>query len=252
MTLKVLTYNIHKGFAAGNRRFVLQQIRDSIATVDCDLVFLQEVQGAHSGHAESQKFWPSESQFEFLAGNIWPHFAYGKNAVYSQGHHGNAILSKHGFVSWENIDCSTNALEQRGLLHGVIEVAKNLPHLHVICVHLDLLEKGRRLQIQQICDRVAHSVPADAPLILAGDFNDWNHSIGRLVEHKLDMSEAHKNLHTYYARTFPSRFPLLRLDRIYVRGCVPLACRTLSGSPWNSLSDHSPMLAELKVREIED
>ena len=47
--LKVLTYNIHKGFNVGNQRFVLHQIRDALIAADADLLFLQEMQGKH-GH----------------------------------------------------------------------------------------------------------------------------------------------------------------------------------------------------------
>ncbi|MGH8605617.1 MAG: endonuclease/exonuclease/phosphatase family protein, partial [Gammaproteobacteria bacterium] len=38
-TLNVLTYNMHKGFAAGNRRFFLPQLRDALEEADVDLIF---------------------------------------------------------------------------------------------------------------------------------------------------------------------------------------------------------------------
>ena len=104
--LKVLTYNIHKGFDRRNREFVLHEIREHLHLADVDIVFLQEIQGRHYHHENRVSGWPGVSQFEFLADSLWPHYAYGKNAIYDKGHHGNAILSKHPFVSWENVNLS--------------------------------------------------------------------------------------------------------------------------------------------------
>lgn len=49
-SLKVLTINIHKGFTAFNRRFILPELRDAVRTVSADIVCLQEVMGAHEVH----------------------------------------------------------------------------------------------------------------------------------------------------------------------------------------------------------
>ena len=96
-SFRIITYNIHKGFSVGNRRFVLQQIRDELRLADVDIVFLQEIQGQHVLHKSKMIDWPNESQFEYMADRLWPHYAYGKNAIYNAGHHGNAILSKYPF-----------------------------------------------------------------------------------------------------------------------------------------------------------
>ncbi len=104
--LRVLTYNIHKGFNVGNRRFVLHQIREALIAADADLLFLQEMQGEHQRHEKKILDWPVLSQLEFIADNTWPFHAYGKNAIYNAGHHGNAILSKFPFEHWENINVS--------------------------------------------------------------------------------------------------------------------------------------------------
>jgi endonuclease/exonuclease/phosphatase family metal-dependent hydrolase len=135
MKLRVLSYNIHKGFSMGNRRFVLDGIRQAIRETSADLVFLQEVLGEHQDHKKKYPEWRKDSQFEFLADEVWPHYAYGKNAIYTSGHHGNAILSKYPFTFFENIDISTNRVEQRGLLHGVIEIPGHKQPIHAICVY---------------------------------------------------------------------------------------------------------------------
>jgi endonuclease/exonuclease/phosphatase family metal-dependent hydrolase len=243
--MKILSYNIHKGFSFGNRRFTLSRMREVLETVDADLVLLQEVIGEHTGHARDVEDWPEESQFEFLADRLWPHHAYGKNAVYDAGHHGNAILSKHSLVAWENIDVSTNPVEQRGLLHAEIHPPGLGKPLHVICIHFDVHEYGRKKQVRMLAERIASRVPDDCPLIVAGDFNDWKERAGHVLESELSLVEAYKSLHGSCARSFPCRFPLLRLDRIYIRGLVPIAAECKSGKPWSDLSDHAALYAEL-------
>ena len=104
--LRILTYNIHKGFSTGNRRFVLPRLREALIKADADILLLQEVQGEHKQHQITHDDWPECSHAEFIAEGVWPHIAYAKNALYINGHHGNAILSKHPFIRWENINVS--------------------------------------------------------------------------------------------------------------------------------------------------
>lgn len=246
--LKVLSYNIHKGFSISNRRFILKRIRDAIREIHPDLVLLQEVLGEHKIHAERIQGWPKQPQFDFLAHEIWPHVAYGKNAVYGAGHHGNAILSKYPFKFVENIDVSTNKLEQRGMLHAVIDVPGKHRPVHAICVHLGLFEAERQTQIKRLCSRIESHVPHGDPLVIGGDFNDWLLKATKPLEKALEVKEAYAEAHEgQHARTFPSWMPSLRLDRIYYRGMKGKGARTLGGRPWNELSDHVALYAELEI-----
>ncbi|MEZ4741735.1 MAG: endonuclease/exonuclease/phosphatase family protein [Bdellovibrionota bacterium] len=188
-----------------------------------------------------------DPQFEFLADSIWTHHAYGKNAISSKGHHGNAVLSKTPIVSWENIDISVLGFSQRGILHGIIDMnmnAKNPKKLHVLCVHLGLLEAERKSQVKALCQRIKESVPETDAVILAGDFNDWRLTADRTLMEELDLQEGYRSIHGTLARTFPSWMPLLRLDRIYFRGLAIKQAISLTGSPWNRLSDHAPLYME--------
>jgi endonuclease/exonuclease/phosphatase family metal-dependent hydrolase len=245
--LRVLTYNIHKGFSTGNRSFVLRKIREAIRTVKADLVFLQEVLGHHEEHGNKIEDWPTQPQFEFLADEIWPHFAYGRNAVYTSGHHGNAILSKYPMTGWENIDISTNRLECRGLLHGVLEIPHRRKPLHAICVHLGLLETERQSQVHRICDRIEEMVPHEEPLVIGGDFNDWRGKLTGPFLERVAAKEAFQELHGAHARTFPSWMPALRLDRVYFRELKLESAQALTGAPWSQLSDHAALLVDFVV-----
>jgi endonuclease/exonuclease/phosphatase family metal-dependent hydrolase len=116
-SLQVVTYNIHKGLSLFNRRLVIHELRERLRTLGSDIVFLQEVQGNCDRKAAQHGDWPAEPQYEFLADTVWGDFAYGRNAVYDHGHHGNAILSRFPIQRWDNQDVSAHRFEKRGLLH---------------------------------------------------------------------------------------------------------------------------------------
>jgi endonuclease/exonuclease/phosphatase family metal-dependent hydrolase len=243
---RILSYNIHKGFSL-DRRFVLAAIKKAIRTTKADLVFLQEVVGENRKHSEKHPEWPENPQLEFLADSLWTHFAYGKNAIYTEGHHGNAILSAHPIVKWENIDISNNRFERRGLLHATIEPwIKGMPEVHAVCVHLDLFERGRTLQLERIVERIHQQVPDDCPLIIAGDFNDWREKASPILQSELKVREVFLSLYGHHARSFPAWFPFLPLDRIYIRGFRAIEANCFTEEPWDSLSDHGAVLAVLK------
>jgi endonuclease/exonuclease/phosphatase family metal-dependent hydrolase len=249
IVLRILSYNIHKGLSLGNRAFVLPSIRTALAALQPDIVFLQEVLGKHDRHAGRFEEWPVLPQCEFLAEGLWPHVAYGKNAVYSHGHHGNAILSKYPIVDFENLDVSTNAFESRGILHAVVDVPGSPAPVHCMCVHLNMLRRGRETQLKHLCRRVVRSVPRNEPLLVAGDFNDWREDASDFLFKGIGLSEVFLDLTGEHAATYPSRFPVLRLDRVYARGLEPLSGDVLSRPPWENLSDHAPLYAELLLEE---
>ncbi len=246
-SLRILTVNTHKGFAQFNRRFMLHELREAVRHVAADIVFLQEVQGTHNGHSAKVADWPQAPHYEFLADQIWPQFAYGQNAAYPHGHHGNAILSKHRIVRQSNHDVSIAGKESRGLLHCEIDVPGAGEPLHAICVHLGLRQWQRQRQLRLLCDVIAEQVPAQAALIVAGDFNDWNSRAHHVVRECQGLLEVFEHSHGRAARTFPARFPLFPLDRIYVRNFTAHAPLALPTSPWSTLSDHAPLAAEVRM-----
>jgi len=246
-SIKVLTYNIHKGFSTSNRHFILHDIKKSLRLVDADVLFLQEIHGERTITNNRFDDWPNNRQFEFLADEVWPHHAYGKNAIYRSGHHGNAILSKYPFIKWENIDVSFMRSASRSLLHGVIQVPGTEQSIHIICVHFGLFGRERAAQLSTLARRIGSHVPLDEPLIIAGDFNDWRGRAESYLHQDLGVQEVFKSTHGSYARTFPALLPLLSMDRIYYRGLDVVYCQHLHDHPWDHLSDHIPLLAEFKL-----
>jgi len=246
-SFRVLTVNTHKGFTFFNRKFILHELRDAVRSVAADVVFLQEVQGEHSKHPLRFIHWPDAPHYEFLADAIWPEFAYGRNAVYPSGHHGNAVLSKYPIVHYQNRDVSISGPERRGLLHVVLRSPQHDVDIHAICVHLGLKESHRKKQLELLCSMVGNEVPPDAPLLIAGDFNDWRRRAHRILERCAGLREVFKQAHGQSAKTFPARFPMLQLDRIYVRNARVHAPMVLPRRPWSHLSDHAPLAAQISL-----
>lgn len=242
--VRVLTLNMHKGFTVFNRRFILPELREAVRTLSTDIVFLQEVHGSHNQHAARFSNWPTNSQYEFLADSMWPDYAYGRNAVYPNGDHGNALLSKFPIVRYQNLDVSIGTIEQRGLLHSVLKMPDG-KELHAICVHLGLREHHRRQQLDLLC-KMVNRLPANDAVIIAGDFNDWrvraNKVLARVGFHEAFFEEFGKS-----AKSFPARWPLLSLDRIYVRNATTHHPEVLHRQPWSHLSDHAPLAVEVHL-----
>lgn len=241
---RVLSLNIHKGFAMGNRRFTLEKIRECLRESGSNIVFLQEVSGENVGHRRKINGWPETNQFEFLADSVWSHYAYGKNAIYQQGHHGNAILSEIPFSQWRNVDVSHITVSQRGILHGELENG-----LHLLCVHFGLLERERKKQVRQLQDYIQNEIPADKPLILAGDFNDWRRSAHRQLQASLKLVEANEQHEDRLANTFPAMLPCLPMDRIYLRGFKVTHCRVMREPSWRTISDHCAIVSEIRLQD---
>ncbi|TLX56143.1 EEP domain-containing protein [Stutzerimonas nosocomialis] len=244
-SIRLLTVNTHKGFTALNRRFILPELREAVRSVSADVVFLQEVLGTHQKHAVRFHNWPQTPQYEFLADSIWTDFAYGRNAVYPDGDHGNAVLSKFPILRYENLDISISGPERRGLLHTVLQVPGH-EEFHAICVHLGLREAHRQQQLRLLCD-LLDGLPEGAPVVVAGDFNDWRLRAGQVLDHCNGLYEVFQVAHGCLAKTFPARWPLLRLDRIYVRNATSHSPKILGNKPWTHLSDHLPLAVEIHL-----
>ena len=226
---------------------MLHRIKQQLQNADVDVVLLQEIQGRHLHHESRITAWPDVSQFEFLADSIWPHYAYGKNAIYRKGHHGNAILSKFNISEWSNLNLSRFRGASRSMLHGRIESPSGAKPVNLLCVHLDLIGFERKRQLRELKAYIEDNIDSTEPMILGGDFNDWHGYLGKSLEAQLGMREAFRQMNGNYAKTFPSNRPMLRMDRIYYRGIELIESACLGPQPWNELSDHLPLYAHFQM-----
>ena len=241
---KLLTLNMHKGFTVFNRSFILPEMRDALRALSVDIVFLQEVHGRHTAHARRHQHWPSVPQYEYLADSMWSDYSYGRNAVYPHGDHGNALLSKYPILRYQNLDVSIGNIEQRGLLHSVLKVPVHA-EVHAICVHLGLRESHRQQQLHLLRELV-ESLPSTAPVVVAGDFNDWRKKADSVLT-TCGLNEVFVGAYGKPAKSFPARWPLLSLDRVYLRNAATSRAEVLHQRPWSHLSDHAPLVVEVHI-----
>jgi endonuclease/exonuclease/phosphatase family metal-dependent hydrolase len=242
--LTVVTYNIHKGLSQFNKRLVLHDIKEGLRMLDADVAFLQEVQGKNERSARRHATWPEVSQQEFLT-HEGSHCVYGMNAVYQHGHHGNAVVSRHPIPVWENIDISHHPIESRGLLHCEVQVEGWKEPLHCINVHLGLWARSRRFQLEWLVERIRAAVPKKGPLIVAGDFNDWQKKASDYLAAELGLYEVFERAEGRLAKSYPAQMPIFTLDRIYVRDLNVEEVKRHTGAPWSRLSDHVALAATL-------
>ena len=237
-TLRIATYNIHKGVQGLGpaQRLEIHNLAHAVEQLDADIVCLQEVRAHLRKLARRFAHWPEQGQADYLQPEGYE-AVYRTNALTRHGEHGNALLSRWPVITTGHEDVSDHRFEQRGLLHVQVDVEGQ--SVHVVVVHLGLLAGSRERQIARLGQYLAREVPADQRLVVAGDFNDWG---GRLHQ-----PMAALDLRTFEGirlATFPSRLPMLHLDRIYVRGLTPLHAQVPHGRAWARMSDHLPLIAE--------
>ena len=159
-------------------------------------------------------------------------------SVGSAGHLCTARLEQAAGISLSIVPYKGTAPAFQDLVGGPIEGVID-PVLGSVQVH-------RGKQLQQLCALIEKEVPPDAPLVVAGDFNDWRQA-GHLRLRRCGMTEVFVAAHGKAARTYPARWPLLRLDRIYARNAHSQHALVLPARPWSHLSDHAPLAAEFEV-----
>jgi len=244
-SITITTYNIHKGMSPLNRQVVTQKIGQALKDINPDILCLQEVQGQNLKRMVKYNEYPNQSQHEWFGEFLDCSHSYGKNSEYDNGHHGNAVLSRHPLDPKHNINITVNKLEQRGVLHCEVWPLGWPEPVVVLCAHLNLLENDREKQYRAIAAYVNDTIDQSRPLILAGDFNDWKKNSCQKLAEELNMSEAFMDVHSKLLPTFPAKMPVLSLDRIYVRNLKVKRAWVHKGKPWSDLSDHLPISAEL-------
>ncbi len=238
---RVATYNIHKGVQGIGpaRRLEIHNLGHAVEQLDADVVCLQEVRKVHRREERYFKSWPEMPQAEFLAPEGY-HAVYQTNAITRHGEHGNALLSRWDVVSQGHEDMSDHRLEQRGLLHVIVDAHGH--RIHFIVLHLGLIPGSRLRQVGQVQQFIEREVPKDERLIVAGDFNDW----GARLRPALNAMGL-KDFIGDRQMTFPARLPLAQLDFVYERGLKPVGVEIPKGRIWWRMSDHLPLIAEFAL-----
>jgi endonuclease/exonuclease/phosphatase family metal-dependent hydrolase len=245
LTLRVATWNIHKGVRGlgPNRRLEIHDMVHAVEQFDADIICLQEVRRVNHKEAGYFTRWPELPQADYLAPEGYE-AVYRTNAHTRHGEHGNALLSRWPVINHQHEDMSDHRFEQRGLLHS--EVLVHGAPVHVIVVHLGLIAASRTRQLMQLAKFMEREIPKSATLVVAGDFNSpvapvkWAQTAMK--------SRANAKPHTpERTPTFPSRLPLVQLDHVFARHAKPTASHVPRGAIWARMSDHLPLIVDFSL-----
>jgi endonuclease/exonuclease/phosphatase family metal-dependent hydrolase len=245
MTIRILSYNIHRAIGV-DRRFRPERVARILAHHDPDLILLQEVD---EGVPRSREL---DLARELAEGLGYSHFAVGHNVTLRKGRYGNATLSRFPILRERNIDLTVVGRKRRGCQHTAIQVHAGGHPLEVFNLHLGLSARERELQLGLLLrSSELAGLPHDAPIVIAGDFNDWRSLLHPVLTDRMAFRSATGPPHLTgrATRTYPSFFPSGALDRIYYRGRLRLQwarrCRLRLS---RVASDHLPIVAEFALR----
>jgi endonuclease/exonuclease/phosphatase family metal-dependent hydrolase len=155
---------------------------------------------------------------------------------------GNALLTRHPIGEVHRINLSMQRREPRGALAATIDVGGT--QLHLLATHLGLRIHERRFQVRQILDYL--DTVRDTLVVVLGDFNDW--LPGRSAAHVLDRRLGP----TPRRATFPVRWPIIALDRIWVHPAHALRRIWVHETRTAKLaSDHLPVVAEIECCQVD-
>lgn len=223
--LTIATYNIH-GAVGTDGRLAPERIADVLREIDADVIALQEVP---LGGAQRQ------SVLTLLQQASGFHAVEGPTEDGPERRYGNAVLSRYPITNTRNIDLSFGSREPRGALDADIDCHGH--PLRVIATHLGLRPAERRHQIR----RLLQAFDTDQmPVILTGDLNEWfvwGRPLRWLVSHFEPVPAP---------PTFPSRFPVFALDRLWISPRHRLVKVRVHASPLARVaSDHLPLIANI-------
>jgi endonuclease/exonuclease/phosphatase family metal-dependent hydrolase len=233
--MRIVSYNVH-ACVGMDRRFALDRTAAVIRSLDADVVLLQEV-GDHVGRAttvDQARALAEACGMDYVVGYTLPTGPWG---------YGNVVMTRGTIGRVTRFDLSVAGREPRGGLR--VEVKSNGTSVTVFAVHLGLDRTERGRQVEKLLAGPLHEV--DGPLVLGGDFNDWPPGFTRLALQRVLVDAAVRRVNL--RGTFPSRFPLFRLDRLYSRNGLTVAGYDVVRSALARIaSDHLPILADYSLK----
>lgn len=221
--LAVATYNVHRCIG-GDGRYDPERTLNVIRELDVDVIALQELE------------WRPEAALHVLD-ELAHHTGYtpvaGPTLFRGDGHYGNALLTRLAVRRIDRLDLSVPGREARGAIDIELETARGV--VRVLATHLGLRAGERRMQTRRLLARIEER---PTPTVLMGDLNEW-----------LLRGRPLRRLRAHFGRapapaTFPARWPVLALDRIWVEPARMLReVRAHRSALARAASDHLPLRA---------
>jgi endonuclease/exonuclease/phosphatase family metal-dependent hydrolase len=243
---RLLTYNVHRCVGADGRADP-GRIAAVIARCEPDIVALQELD-------VNRRRTGGVDQAHTIARDLAMDVHFHASVQVEEERYGNAILSampirlvKAGALPTPPYIPS---LEPRGALWASVDTGDKAGELQVINTHLGLRARERMAQVEALLGHgwLAHPECQQSPAVLVGDFNAvprsraYAHLAGRLRDAQQVVSRRHRP-----SPTFPSRFPVLRLDHVFVSEGIEVAgVEVRRGLQERAASDHLPLVVDLR------
>jgi endonuclease/exonuclease/phosphatase family metal-dependent hydrolase len=228
--LRIASYNIHACRGRDGRQDVAR-VAAVLGEIDADVIGLQEVESRHGRSTIDQA--------EALGEALGMACIEGPLLLADRGWYGNALLTRCPVRAVRRVEFADYGREARGAIIADL-AGLDGTGWRVLTTHLDLHVVKRRRQFDVLLDEI---LPATTlPTVVIGDFNEWwpfSRGLGALRRHAvLPFSPA----------TFPSRCPLLALDRMAFSACHLRGRLRRHITPLSRIaSDHLPIWADVSA-----
>lgn len=222
--MQLVTYNICSCIGA-DRRFNPARTASVLRSLEADVLALQEVEHRTVEGRDLLDYLAHQTGLTAIPGPIF---------LRKSMHYGNALLTRVQPLKIRRHDLSVPRYEPRGAID--VELKWQGQRIRVVATHLGLRARERRLQIQKLLS--LGLTPEKGRTVLMGDFNEWH-----------PWSPTLRWLRSEFGRflapsSFPARYPVLALDRIWLHGYQRLlALETEASSLARVASDHLPLKA---------
>lgn len=230
--LRFLCFNIHGGRSMDGKRD-LRRVNALLDEYDIDIGVFQEME-------TRQTCGGRPGDVDLLAGTERPYRLPGKSMVEAEGWYGNLIVSRYPILRSHVHNLETKpSYEPRCAVDALIETPQG--KIRVIGTHLSLSPLERLSETRNLIRLVDQVEEAEKnPLFFMGDLNEWR-SNSKLLKH---LNELFIPLPC--KATFPSFYPLLKLDRAWHdTPLLNVMATTLSNKRIRPLSDHLPVMVEV-------
>ena len=237
--LRCATWNIHRAKGSDGNvdpGRVVEAIDHSLTPLDLHVLALQEADGEcrpHSSVVNVQEI-ATRTGLEYI-----------HDCALRWGTESDGFLGTILFLSSSLERTKTDLIDLPGHCHRgavSVEATFNAREVRIMSTHLSLSQPLRIIQMRTIGQYLRRRPPMQT--ILLGDLNEWRPWSGLMLNRRL-LGTA---LRGPVCRTFPSRWPLLPLDRILTNapGKV-LQLRTVTSTKVALASDHLPLEATVTV-----
>lgn len=241
--VSIMTYNVHSCIGSDGTASPAR-IAEVIALYGADIICLQEldIRLLRSGGEDQAREIADRLNMEF-------HF-YPSLRLEEEGEYGNAVLTRFPLRAIKAGELPTlpgrRDVEQRGALWVKVTVGGR--DLNIITTHLGLSRQERLAQTEELLGPAwTGSVECRPPIILCGDMN------------ALRFSRVYRRFAAAFvdacggkiwkaAKTWHSRFPLLRIDHVFLSPDVTVEKLVVPRTKLTRLaSDHLPVVAVVTV-----